>query len=248
MLKVYDYDASPNCLKLKILLKELEVPYEEEWLSQSQLRAPAYCALFPMAQAPAIRDGSLYLAESAAIALYLAEKHGRLIPPQPERRALMYQALFVEASLLAPTVGGQGLFGELYKPDSERNTARIAELQQKALHVGKAVSALLGDKPFFAEEFSLADIQFYPAISKSLPRGLLGAAENFERVVRAHDCAGHGASRTRTIRALPGRGSGRLAPPALRREPGMDAAVTPPRSTFQYLLAPPLVKPCTRRR
>lgn len=175
MLKVYDYDASPNCLKLKILVKELEIPYQEQWLSRAELRGPEYRALFPAAQAPAIEDGPLRMAESGAIALYLAEQHGKLIPVLPERRALMYQALFVEAALLAPTVGGQGLFGELYKPESERNPARVAELGQKAVRVGQVLSTLLGNKPFFAEEFSIADIQLYPATSKTLTHGAFGA-------------------------------------------------------------------------
>ncbi|HYQ17531.1 MAG TPA: glutathione S-transferase family protein [Polyangiaceae bacterium] len=175
MLILFDFDASPNCLKTKILLKELGVAYQQRNLTRAELRGPEYRALFPTGYAPAIQDGDIRLSESAAIALYLAQKHGRLIPEDAARRALMYQALSVEAALLAPTVGGQGLFGELFKPPAEQNGPRIAELREKALHVGHVLSALLGDKQYFAAELSIADIQLYAATSKSLAAGAFGA-------------------------------------------------------------------------
>lgn len=174
MITLYDFDESPNCLKTKILLKELDVPYRQQPMTRAELRGPAYREKFPTGLSPAIEDGEVRISESGAIALYLAQKHGRLIPGDPARRALMFQAMLVEASLLAPTVGGQGLFGELYKPEAERNAARIAELRQKAVRVGQVLGELLGNRLYFAEELSLADIQLYAAVSKSLASGVFG--------------------------------------------------------------------------
>jgi GSH-dependent disulfide-bond oxidoreductase len=174
MLTLFDFDASPNCLKTKILLKELAIPYEQRNMTRAELRGADYRALFPTGLAPAIQDGELRISESGAIALYLAQKHGKLIPEAADRRALMQQAMLVEASLLAPTVGGQGLFGELMKPAAEQNAPRIAELREKAVRVGQILSELLGRKPYFAEELSLADIQMYAAASKSLSAGVFG--------------------------------------------------------------------------
>lgn len=175
MLTLFDFDASPNCLKTKILLKELGVPYQQRDLTRAELRDKDYRALFPTGLAPAIQDGELRISDSGAIALYLGQKYGKLIPEAPDRRALMYQAILVEASLVAPTVGGQGLFGELMKPAAEQNAPRIAELREKAAHVGQVLGQLLGSKPYFAEELSLADIQLYAAVSKSLSAGIFGA-------------------------------------------------------------------------
>jgi glutathione S-transferase len=182
MITLYDFDESPNCLKIKILLKELGVPYREQRMTRAELRGAAYREKFPTGLSPAIEDGEIRISDSGAIALYLGHKHGRLIPEDVARRALMFQAILVEASLLAPTVGGQGLFGELYKPEAERNVARIAELRQKAVRVGQILSELLGSKPYFAEELSLADIQLYAAVSKSLSASAFGdAPENLVR-------------------------------------------------------------------
>jgi len=176
MLTLFDFEASPNCLKTKILLKELGIPYERQAVTREELRGPTYRRSFPTGQSPAIRDGEFLLAESGAIGLYLAEQHGRFIPQDPRRRALMFQAMSVEASLLAPTVGGQGLFGELMKPDAEHNAPRIAELRGKAVRVGQILGELLGDSLYFAEELSLADFQLYAAVAKSLEAGVFGDA------------------------------------------------------------------------
>jgi GST-like protein len=176
MLKIFDLDTSPACLTTKILLKELAIPYEEQWVTRAELREGDYRAQFPLGQAPAIQDGDLRLAESGAIALYLAHQHGRLIPQDPARRALMFQAMFVEASLLVPAIGAHGLFGELYKPEAERSAARIAEFRERTMQVGRVLGQLLGDQEFFAGELSLADIQLYAAVSKSLANGAFGDA------------------------------------------------------------------------
>jgi len=122
----------------------------------------------PHHKVPALEDGEVRISESGAIALYLAGKHGALIPADPGRRARMYQALQVEASLLAPTVGGQGLFGELSRPEAERNQRRIGELRERAQHVARVLGALLGNEPYFAGELSIADIQLYAATAKSI--------------------------------------------------------------------------------
>ena len=172
MLIYYDLNTSPNCLKTKILLTELGVEYEQRSVDHAALQSERYRAKFPTGHAPAIEDGATQICESAAIALYLAEKHHALLPADPSRRALVFQALSLEAALLAPTVGGEGLFGELYRPEAERNPARIAELRHKAQRVANILGAVLGARAYFAEELSIADIQLYAATSKSIEGGV----------------------------------------------------------------------------
>jgi glutathione S-transferase len=174
MLTFFDWDRSPNCLKTRILLNELGIEFDQRSVDAETLRSAEYRAKFPPGQAPAIEDGEVRLSESSAIALYLAEKHQALTPRDPARRAKMFQAIALEAAMLAPTVGGQGLFGELFKPEAERNLPRVAELRQKVQRVAQVLGAVLGDAPYFAGEFSIADIQLYAATSKSLEGGVFG--------------------------------------------------------------------------
>jgi GST-like protein len=174
MLVIYDWDASPNCLKTKILVLELGIPYEQRSVDRAVLEGAEYRRTFPSGLSPAIEDGDVAISESGAIALYLAERHGALTPREPAERARMFQAMLLEAALLSPTVGGQGYFGELYKPEPARSEARLAELREKAVRVARVLGAALGDRPYFAGELSIADIQLYPAVSKSLEAGIFG--------------------------------------------------------------------------
>jgi glutathione S-transferase len=174
MLIYYDWNASPNCLKTKILLNELGIEYEQRSVDRPMLQSAEFRARFPAGQAPAIEDGDVRISESGAIAQYLASKHGALVPADPKRRALMFQAMSLEASLLAPTVGAEGLFGELSRPEAERNQPRIAQLRIKAQRVAQILGGVLGDRPYFADELSVADIQLYAATAKSLEGGVFG--------------------------------------------------------------------------
>jgi GSH-dependent disulfide-bond oxidoreductase len=172
MLIYYDWNASPNCFKTKILLLELGLEYEQRDVGRPELQGRDFRREFPAGQAPALRDGDLRLAESSAIALYLAEKHERLIPRAPERRAAMYQALAFEASYLGPVVGGRGYFGEWLKPEPERDLARLQRLETEAQRVAEILDAMLGTRQYFAEEFSVADIQLYAGTTKAIEHRL----------------------------------------------------------------------------
>jgi glutathione S-transferase len=80
------------------LLNELGVDYEMLPVSilQGENRQPEFLALNPAAKVPVLVDGSLVLTESAAIQLYLAEKHPEagFIPETLEDRAQMYRWMF----------------------------------------------------------------------------------------------------------------------------------------------------------
>lgn len=68
------------------------------------------------------------------------------------------------------------MFGELAKPAAEQSPARIAELRLKAQRVAHILASVLGQREYFAEEFSIADIQLYAATAKSLESGVFGDA------------------------------------------------------------------------
>ena len=168
MLTFYNSERSPNCFKIKILLHEMGIDFEQEDLEFSALREPDYMGTFPTALVPAIEDDGVAISESGAIALYLSEKYGGPIPKTIEGRALMYQALNIESSLQAPVIGGMGIFGELGKPEAERDMARVGQLMPQAQRIAHVLGQLLGDRPYFAGEFSIADIQLYAGATKAI--------------------------------------------------------------------------------
>jgi glutathione S-transferase len=89
MLKVYGFSrvnkfARGNTRDLRVLwaLEEMDLPYEVVGIDHPNhdLDTPAYRAVNPFGQIPAIDDDGVVVTESGAILLYLARKSGKLIP------------------------------------------------------------------------------------------------------------------------------------------------------------------------
>jgi glutathione S-transferase len=89
MLKIYGFArvnkmARGNTRDLRVLwaLEEMGLPYEVLGIDHPNhdLDSPAYRALNPFGQIPTIDDDGVVVTESGAILLYLARKHGKLLP------------------------------------------------------------------------------------------------------------------------------------------------------------------------
>ena len=89
MLKVFGFGrvnkgAHGNTRDLRVLwaLEEMELPYEIVGIDhpKHELDTPAYRALNPFGQIPAIDDDGVVVTESGAILFYLARKSGKLMP------------------------------------------------------------------------------------------------------------------------------------------------------------------------
>ena len=82
---LYDYPTSPNCMKVRILLRLLEVPHERVTVDvfRGETREAAHLARNPDARVPTLElDDGTPIAESGAILLYLAEGT-RYLPRDP---------------------------------------------------------------------------------------------------------------------------------------------------------------------
>jgi glutathione S-transferase len=89
MLKIYGFArvnkvARGNTRDLRVLwaVEEMEIPYELVGMDHPNhdLDSPSYRALNPFGQIPVIDDDGVVVTESGAILLYLARKHGKLMP------------------------------------------------------------------------------------------------------------------------------------------------------------------------
>lgn len=70
MIKVYGMSASGNCHKIKLLLEQLQRPYQwyEIDIMQGQTRTPEYLAMNPNGKVPTVEiTPGQYLSESNAI-------------------------------------------------------------------------------------------------------------------------------------------------------------------------------------
>jgi len=139
------------------VLEELELPYELRYvdLMAGAQKAPDILALNPMGKLPIVVDGDVVVTESAAIALYLADRYayGRLAPrvDEPERGTYLRWSLFapsvIEPGAMAKAAGwpvkeGQAGWGSF---DAMVNAMEGAVADRQYL---------LGDR------FSMADVIF----------------------------------------------------------------------------------------
>ena len=93
MLKIYGRANSINVRKVLWTADEIGIPFDrEDWgRGFRPLSDPEFQALSPFALVPVIDDDGFVLAESHAIARYLAAKHSRtdLLPADPKSRGVV---------------------------------------------------------------------------------------------------------------------------------------------------------------
>ncbi|MFY0562235.1 glutathione S-transferase family protein [Archangium lansingense] len=154
-MKLY-FAPRTRATRARWLLEELEVPYElvKLDLARQENTTPAYLAVHPLGELPALVDGDVTLLESLAICLHLAdrfpEKH--LAPPMgsAERGPYYQWMVFAEVSL-DPVVM------EFYA--STRSNEELAKHRARLTAVLDFITAGLGDREFLVgEAFTAADV------------------------------------------------------------------------------------------
>ena len=97
MMKLYDFEHSGNCHKIRMMLSFLDIEYERidiDLLKKDQLN-PDFVKLNPLHKVPVLDDNGVILRDSAAILIYLARKYGKteLYPDAPLAMAEIQQWL-----------------------------------------------------------------------------------------------------------------------------------------------------------
>jgi glutathione S-transferase len=107
-MRLYDYDASGNCYKVRLLLALLDVPYERVPIDifAGDTLTDAYAALNPVRETPVLElDDGTAIAQSNAILWYLAEGT-EYLPATRVERALVAQWLAFEQERVMSGIGG----------------------------------------------------------------------------------------------------------------------------------------------
>jgi GSH-dependent disulfide-bond oxidoreductase len=165
MFEVYAF-ATPNSIKVPIALEELGLPYVLHSVNvrQGEQKAPEFVSLNANAKVPVLVDpaapgGRLILTESAAILVYLAETSGRLMPPDGEGRARVFEQLFFHASGLGPAFGQAGFF---QRQAAESQPLAIARFSAEANRTLGVLDGILAERPYVAgDAFTVADIAHF---------------------------------------------------------------------------------------
>lgn len=158
--RIYGDSRSGNCLKVKWTADLLSLPYEwaEIDVVAGATRTPSFLALNPAGQVPlVVTPEGKSLAQSNAIIVYLAERHGRwLLPDDGFERAKVFEWLFWEQYSHEPYIAVRR-FQKTYLGKSD------AEIDPKLMERGLAalgrLEGALRASPFLVgESLTLADI------------------------------------------------------------------------------------------
>ena len=182
-LTVYTF-KTPNGLKLPIMVEEIGLEYDLQLvdISKGEQKDPAYLRLNPNGKIPTLVDQGLDPAlpvfESGAELLYLAEKHGQLIPTDPHGRSYAIQWLFFQNASFGPYVG-QFVHFTKHPSDGEDHPYGRERYTKETKRVLGVYETRLQEVPYLAgEEYTIADVTTYPWFFFLLEK--LAAAETLE--------------------------------------------------------------------
>ena len=157
--------ATPNSIKPVIALEELGLDYTLHPVNvrKGEQKSQAFVALNPNAKVPVLTIAdtghTMSLTESAAILVYLAERHGALLPATGEARARVFEQLFFHASAISPAFGQSGYFQKLAPEVLPR---AIERFHGEALRTLALLDGVLADRPYAAgDAYSIADIAHF---------------------------------------------------------------------------------------
>jgi GST-like protein len=151
---------TPNGRKLIIALEELGLDYRVRHvdLGAGEQFAPAFQQISPNNKIPALVDEATgrSLFESCAILHHLGRSTGRLIADED----VVLQWLFLQAASVGPMLGQLWWFRHAAP---ERNAMALDRYTRETLRLYGVIERRLAVSPWIAaDEYTLADIAFYP--------------------------------------------------------------------------------------
>jgi glutathione S-transferase len=173
MYTLYDYLPSGNGYKVRLVLKQLGIPYQLQELDikKGATRTPEYLAKNPNGRIPLLEiPGQGYVAESHAIISFLAEG-STLIPHDRLQRASMWQWMCFEQYNLEPNIGTVRFWLASLKKTPEELGEKLKEKTQHGYAALAVLERGLDSREFLvADRYSLADIALY-AYTHVAPEG-----------------------------------------------------------------------------
>lgn len=158
-----------NGQRAAIALEESGLPYKTTKynLQKGEHKNPDFLKINPLGAIPAIVDPDgaggkkIVLTQSGAIVLYCAEKSGKLLPKDPERRAQAYRWFMHTSTDVAPASGAIFATGNL--PDKPASAVELFE--KRLINHLRESDRRLGEAEYLAGELSIADIALYPIVA-----------------------------------------------------------------------------------
>jgi GSH-dependent disulfide-bond oxidoreductase len=159
--------TTPNGRKASIMLEEVGLPYTAHAvdISKDEQFKPEFLKISPNNRIPAIvdRDNGYHMMESGAILIYLADKTGKLLPKDADKRYRVIEWLMWQMGGPGPMLGQVHHFVKYNKGKAPYAEERYLKEAHRLYGV---LDRQLAGRQFVADDYSIADIAIWPWISR----------------------------------------------------------------------------------
>jgi glutathione S-transferase len=163
MLRLYDFLPSGNGYKVRLLLTQLDIPFErvEMNILKGETRTPEFLSKNPNSRVPVLElNSGHFLAESNAILFYLSEGT-EFLPNERVLRAQVLQWLFFEQYSHEPNIA-TSRFWISYLGKAKEYRAALEQKRELGYAALWVMEKHLAAHNFFVDErYTIADIGLY---------------------------------------------------------------------------------------
>jgi glutathione S-transferase len=162
MFKLYEYSPSGNCYKVRLLLTQLNIPFDRTEINilQKESRTPEFLVKNPNGRIPVLEIvPGKFLFESNAIMFYLSEET-EFFPSDKFERAQVMQWLFFEQYSHEPFIATSRFWYMTGKTEEYQEALQQKQAPGYAA-LGVMEQHLEQNKFFVGDRYSIADIGLF---------------------------------------------------------------------------------------
>lgn len=169
-------------MRVRWALEEVGRRYDVRLVSFGEMKQGAHLARNPFGQIPTYEEGDLALFESGAIVFHIAERHGGLLPAEPNARARAVMWMFAALNTVEPPVFDRDLVQILERKEPWYE-ARMRALEDSIRTRLRGLSRHLGEADWLDGDFSAGDLLMVTVLRRLNGSALLADHPNLAAYV-----------------------------------------------------------------
>ena len=163
MVKLYDYLSSGNCYKIRLLLTQLQIPFQRIAIDilKGESRTPEFLSINPNGRVPVLEtESGQFLAESNAILFYLSQ-NTNFFPSDAFEQAQVMQWLFFEQYSHEPYIATSRYWISILGKAEEYRDAIQEKRQPGYAALGVMEKHLTNQEFFVRNRYTIADMGLF---------------------------------------------------------------------------------------
>jgi glutathione S-transferase len=168
--------------RVRWALEEAGLAYDVRLVSFRAMKEPAHLALHPFGQIPTYEEDDLVLFETGAIVLYIAQRHGGLLPEDANARARAVAWMFAAVNTVEPPIL-ELVTARIFEGDKPWSKERLPLVEERVRDRLRQLSAHLGDAEWLDGPFSAGDLMMVSVLLRSRSSGILDEYPNLAAYV-----------------------------------------------------------------